>query len=121
MASASLKAFPRKAISETEPMAAFAPIASILTCFFGSLLIIVTSWPFLISISANGLLMLPSEPVKVIFITHYLIVIAKLSLYKLYYKYLPQSKCHDKSKRAIDPAIQQGCFRNSLSRHLCNE
>ena len=29
----------------------------------------VTSWPFLISISASGLLMLPSEPVNVIFIS----------------------------------------------------
>jgi phospholipase C len=51
-----------------EPIAAFAPSASIADLLAGSLLITVTAWPCLTRISVKGLLMFPREPVIVKFI-----------------------------------------------------
>ena len=67
-ASLPLKARIRKSVSSTEPTAASAPKASMAPTLSALLVITVTSCPAAISVSANGLLMFPKEPVNVIFI-----------------------------------------------------
>ncbi len=63
-----MKVSARKAASSIVPIAGIAPIASIPEALSGLLLTTVTVWFLRMSSSASGLLMLPKEPVTIIFI-----------------------------------------------------
>jgi hypothetical protein len=64
-------------MSSTVPIAAAAPSASMSFCFPGLLLITVMACPFSTNSFVSGLLMLPNEPVTIIFIVS-VFYIAKL-------------------------------------------
>src|SRR5579863_1046100 len=66
--SAPVKVAVKNSASSIEPIAAFAPSASISFCFSFLLLITVTECPFAIRPAASGLLICPKDPVSTIFI-----------------------------------------------------